>query len=529
MDSAELVARSAPAAPGLPIGHVTTSTRCRDLDLLRRLVKTPKVNWIGYSAGTWLGAQYADAFPRHRRPLRLRLRKRRLGSWKRAFDLQPMGFERRFRRDFMRWAAKYDRDFGLGATPGAVLETYENIRSRLTPQTPVDSALVLDHALAGAMYSSQDVRGRRRAAGRTWRRSSRHRAPGNVAAMGAARRRIAADPLLAAPAGVGRGAFGALAGLRAARSPAGRMPMSSDSSDAAFLAITCNDTPWTETRAGPRRELGRARPAVPAARRRHRQRAVRVLAGPEPPPAAADGAGVPPILVVQSAHDPATPLEGARRTGGGAAGVPDAAGHRMRATTGSTPAATPCVDRAVELFVVAGRLPKAGVTCHGKPIPAPGDLARSGAAPSGGLRPDLRPDLRSELRPELRPGGRAGEPAARPPAAARGRPAVVHVPKRRRRRLLRTTATLLNAHRGPGDHRVQQPGRRERDRRDVVAERPAEVRPDRAQRGPGQLDGVRRRVQVGAHQREVGGLDRGVGPGADRRGRGPRRRAPRRR
>jgi hypothetical protein len=229
---------------------------------------------------------------------------------------------------------------------------------------------------------------------------------GNVAAMGAARRRIAADPLLAAPAGGGRGGFGALAGLRAARSPAGRMPMSSDSSDAAFLAITCNDTPWTETRADlveSSAALGRQYPLLGAGTVNEPCAFWQVPNLHLLPPS---GAGVPPILVVQSAHDPATPLEGARRT---VAALP---GSRMLLVTGEGDhglyaGGNDCVDHAVELFVLSGRLPKAGATCHGKPIPAPGDLAR-GASPSGALRPDLRPELRPDLRPDLRPELRPG-------------------------------------------------------------------------------------------------------------------------
>jgi pimeloyl-ACP methyl ester carboxylesterase len=406
LDAAELVARFCAGAPGLPIGRVTTSDTVRDLDLLRRLVKAPKVNWIGYSAGTWLGAQYADAYPGTVGHFVFDSASDVSGSWKRAFDLQPMGFERRFRRDFMRWAAKYDRVFGLGATPGAVLGTYEDIRLRLTPQTPVDSAIVLDHALAGAMYSSQtfvdaaallaDLESFLAAQG-----------SGNVAAMGAARRRIAAAPLLAAPA---RRGFGASAGLLAARPPAGRMPMSSDSSDAAFLAITCNDTPWPDTRTDlvhSSAELGRLFPLLGSGTVNEPCAFWQVDNPHLLPPT---GAGVPPILVVQSAHDPATPLEGARRT------VASLPGSRMLFVTGEGDhglyaGGNACVDRAVELFVVSGVLPKVGATCRGKPIPSP-DQARAtasrqglgtpdatpGAAPRSALRPELRPELGSELR-----------------------------------------------------------------------------------------------------------------------------------
>ena len=404
MDSAELAARFCAGAPGLPIGRVTTSDTVRDLDLLRRLVEAPTVNWIGYSAGTWLGAQYADAFPDAAGHFVFDSATDVSGSWQRAFDLQPMGFERRFRRDFMRWAARYDRVFGLGATPGAVLDTYEGIRSRLTPETPVDSALVLDHALAGAMYSSQtfvdaaallaDLEAFLAAQGAR-----------NATAMSAARRRVAATPLLAAPA---PGGLGTLAGLRAARTArtartAGRMAMSSDASDAAFLAITCNDTPWPGSRADLVQRsaaLGRQYPLLGSGTVNEPCAFWRVPTLHLLPPS---GAGVPPVLVVQAAHDPATPLEGARRT---VAALP---GSRLLLVTGEGDhglyaGGNECVDRAVERFVVAGVLPAEGSTCRGKPIPAPDagrrdspDGAASGAAAANPLLGLRR--VRASLRP----------------------------------------------------------------------------------------------------------------------------------
>jgi hypothetical protein len=72
------------------------------------------------------------------------------------------------------------------------------------------------------------------------------------------------------------------------------------------------------------------------------------------------------------------------------------------------------------------------------------------------------------------------------------------------------------AHRGGGDHRVQQPDGGERDRERVVAERPHEVRADGRQRAARQGDGVGGGARVAAHQRHLAGLDRDVGPRAHR-------------
>jgi pimeloyl-ACP methyl ester carboxylesterase len=45
--------------------HVSTADTARDLDLLRRALGQPKLNYIGLSYGTYLGATYANLFPRH--------------------------------------------------------------------------------------------------------------------------------------------------------------------------------------------------------------------------------------------------------------------------------------------------------------------------------------------------------------------------------------------------------------------------------------------------------------------------------
>jgi hypothetical protein len=136
------------------------------------------------------------------------------------------------------------------------------------------------------------------------------------------------------------------------------------------------------------------------------------------------GAGTPPVLVVQAAHDPATPLEGARRT---VAALPAA---RLLLVTGDGDhgqyaGGNACVDRAVERWITAGRLPAVGATCHGKGVPDPfssGFTARgarpqdTAGAPSAGVPGNpllgldrLRGSIRSGLSLSLcRTAGAAG-------------------------------------------------------------------------------------------------------------------------
>ncbi|TFC18217.1 alpha/beta hydrolase [Cryobacterium algoritolerans] len=48
---------------GALLGHVDTVSAARDLDLLRAALGDKKLNYLGYSYGTFLGASYADLYP----------------------------------------------------------------------------------------------------------------------------------------------------------------------------------------------------------------------------------------------------------------------------------------------------------------------------------------------------------------------------------------------------------------------------------------------------------------------------------
>ena len=48
---------------GALLGHVDTGSTVQDLDMLRAIVGDPKLNYLGYSYGTYIGARYADRYP----------------------------------------------------------------------------------------------------------------------------------------------------------------------------------------------------------------------------------------------------------------------------------------------------------------------------------------------------------------------------------------------------------------------------------------------------------------------------------
>jgi len=50
-------------ATGQLLGHVDTGSTVQDLDMLRAIAGDEKLNYLGYSYGTYIGARYADAYP----------------------------------------------------------------------------------------------------------------------------------------------------------------------------------------------------------------------------------------------------------------------------------------------------------------------------------------------------------------------------------------------------------------------------------------------------------------------------------
>jgi len=63
-DAEELAAACAENTGEL-LAHVDTVSAARDLDILRHVVGSPRLDYLGYSYGTFLGATYAELFPEH--------------------------------------------------------------------------------------------------------------------------------------------------------------------------------------------------------------------------------------------------------------------------------------------------------------------------------------------------------------------------------------------------------------------------------------------------------------------------------
>ncbi len=225
LDAAELTARACAVAGGGLREYVTTAQTVQDVDLLRRIAGQEKTNWLGFSAGTWLGAHYATAFPQHTGRMVFDSNVDFTSTWQASFARQPLGFQRRFESDFAPWVARHHSVYGLGTTKEAVIASYERLRSRMTADAPVEDAVTLDDIVAGTMYAKMlfpdaaaalaDLNGYVRA-----QSSGKFRTADQYAAK--VGRRVAAIERT---------------GLR--------RTFSGDAASTTFLAITCQDTPWS--------------------------------------------------------------------------------------------------------------------------------------------------------------------------------------------------------------------------------------------------------------------------------------------
>ncbi|RZQ65096.1 alpha/beta hydrolase [Amycolatopsis suaedae] len=357
LDATRYAANSCQVKSGELGPLINTYQTTKDIDLLRVLLKRDKINWVGYSAGTWMGAHYATRFPDHVGRFVLDSATEFTTTWQKSFDWQPLGFERRWREDFLPWMAKYDSVYHFGATGEAARQTYEKVRYALT-QNPVEldgekvSAAKFDSTIPGYLYAKRNfpVLAEYLVAVRTLTEGST-----------TAEQKVAAKQKVKAE--------------QADSDVIGPQPLMvptdyDDAYDASFWTIPCNEGPWNANRNSVIRQSQRLidqdLPLLGAGWLI--QPCIFWKNQPMPLPTV-DGKGVPPVLIVQSVNDPATPLEGAQRAHRAFQGsrmiTVTAEGDHGIYAGGNAP-----VDNVVERYLVDGIVPN-DQSLPGLPLPVP--------------------------------------------------------------------------------------------------------------------------------------------------------------
>ena len=115
---------------------INTQQTVHDLEFLRQYLghgqaSYDKLNYLGYSYGTWLGAWYADTYPSHTGRFLLDANMNWTSTMYANQKTDSFSFERRRDKMFYPWVARHNATFGLGTTAAKVAKRYEKIRARL--------------------------------------------------------------------------------------------------------------------------------------------------------------------------------------------------------------------------------------------------------------------------------------------------------------------------------------------------------------------------------------------------------------
>ncbi|MDT7839977.1 alpha/beta hydrolase [Streptomyces justiciae] len=308
--------------------YYSTEQITQDMDAIRAALGEPATNFLGVSYGSYLGAAYTARFPQRTGRMVL---DSVVGPWGwYDFDVVQSRALLRQRDTFFAWTAAHPDRFALGDDAAAVRRAYLRVRAGLTAQ-PV----------AGFGPAEFD-RAVYRALGRTERWTG------------------LADGLSAY---LRDGTVDALRPTTAFDSPDSR------TYEAANRITKCADGPGP----APRRILADIRDtrrldpqpiltgmeASTCAYWHHRPTQRTPLGSPD----------APPLLLVASAHDPVTPIEGAHQLrrllpGSRLITLDDDYSHGVFASRGNT-----CVDQTAAAYLIDGTVPVTDVRCTGPGLP----------------------------------------------------------------------------------------------------------------------------------------------------------------
>ena len=310
---------------------LTTDRAARDMDRIRVALGDDRLTYLGYSYGTLLGAQYAAQFPDRVRALVLD------GAVDPALDgltsqlAQAEGFERSLDLFLASCAHRRSCAFHGGDHPGAA---YDALRARVDKR-PIPAGrgrklngTLFDIGIAQLLYDGEA----------SWPE--------------------VAHVLAAAERGDGRALVG-YADLYTGRSSDGTY----DDLQESFLAIGCADGPPIGGLEGMQAIEKEAARVAPRLGRSVVNNSLACAFWPvaAPPAQPLHAPGAPPILVIGTRNDPATPLSGARalarELGSGVLMIASGAQHTAFASGNA------CVDGAVQRYFVDLRPPKNGKRC----------------------------------------------------------------------------------------------------------------------------------------------------------------------
>ena len=312
--------------------NIGTRDVVKDMDVLRSALGDDKLTYVGFSYGTRIGSAYAEAFPKNVRALVLDGAVDPTQNQTDATVAQGAGFQKAF-DDFTAWCVKRD-DCALGSDENAAQGNFQDLVRPLEDH-PVDVGgrpLSFDDATTGVVQAlyTQDL----------WENLN--------TGLNELRQQQGRTLMF-------------LADLYLERSQDGKYTTTQD----AFTAIHCVDDPRVTDPAQIKDMNSRYKTAAPFLDDGRPASSARDACAFWPVPETSKPhvpkvAGLPPVLVVSTTNDPATPYQ---------AGVALAKSLKGGLLTYEATQHTvflqgnPCVDKAGATYLIDLKLPPAGTRC----------------------------------------------------------------------------------------------------------------------------------------------------------------------
>ncbi|MDI3418279.1 alpha/beta hydrolase [Streptomyces luteolus] len=326
---------------GEMLPHMTTPNTARDLDVIRAALGDRKLNFIGVSYGTYLGAVYATLFPDHVRRMLVDsvVNPSREKIWYQANLDQDVAFQTRW-EDWKKWVAKHDATFHIGDTPQKVEAQWLKLRAAAKKEPiggVVGPAELIGFFQGAPYYDSAWV-----STAEVW---SKYLAGDEKALV------EAAGPDLSDTAG----------------------NISAENGNAVYTAVECTDAKWPTSWKKWDRDntrLHEDHPFMTWANAWMNLPCATWGVKQQTPVDVKSGKGLPPVLIVQSERDAATPYEGAvelhkRLKGSRLITEKDAGSH------GVTNLVNSCVNQRVDSYLLRGKTGSRDVTCAPHAAPKP--------------------------------------------------------------------------------------------------------------------------------------------------------------
>nr|WP_221378791.1 alpha/beta hydrolase [Actinoplanes polyasparticus] len=325
------IASECGAKYGDQLPFFSTEQAARDMDSLRQAVGDEKLSYLGYSYGTLLGATYAQLFPKNIRAMVLDGAVDPKQNFVEGSETQAKGFERAF-TNFTNWCK---------ATPDKC------------PIAPDARKAVTDALATATTKPIAGADGRKATSGWVFYAviSSLYTESGWAKLANAIDELKQGNPKLVF----------SLADQYAERKPDGTYSNLFD----ANMAVNCADTDDAPTIDEVRRFQGEWRQKYPmfGAALATGMLSCAVWPGKRDPYPAGAAAGAPPIVVVGTTGDPATPYENtadlASMLGVGQVLTWEGEGHTAYPST-------PCIVKAVDGYLIDLKVPQEGLRCPAK-------------------------------------------------------------------------------------------------------------------------------------------------------------------